>query len=235
MIKQGSILTVILLLLTASGFSQSAFNLEQYHVVNSGRPYLYMPVMHYLHSSNWYAEARYNYEDAETFSLYLGKAITGGKNLNYSIIPMLGGSVGRFQGVSTGLNVDLDYNKFFFSSQSQFSRSTSQHGEYFLYSWSEIGYQGLKWLYAGLSVQHTHDRFSGNTVQPGMMVGFTFNRFTIPVYTFDPFNNNGRNFIVGVTMAWKSTKKKQPAAYPLVQGDQVLLTRADADIDFITQ
>jgi hypothetical protein len=41
------------------------------------------------------------------------------------------------------------------------------------------------------------------------MVGFTFNRFTIPVYTFEPFNAT-RSFIVGVTMEWKGKKKKQP-------------------------
>jgi hypothetical protein len=108
------------------------------------------------------------------------------------------------------------------------------YGEYFLYSWSEIGYQGFKWLYAGLSVQHTHDRLAGNELQSGMMVGFTFNRFTIPVYTFNPFNNDGRSFIVGFTMAWKQTRKKQPA-YPIVKSDQLLPDQADADIDLITQ
>jgi len=153
--------------------------------------------------------------------------------VNYSIVPMLGGSVGRFQGVSAGLNMDMDYKKFFFSSQSQYSRSTNLYGEYFLYSWSEIGYQGFKWLYAGFSVQHTHDRFAGNELQPGMMIGFTFKRFTIPVYTFDPFNNN-RNFIVGFTMAWKQAKKKKPA-YPIVKSDQLLTDQADADIDLISQ
>ena len=234
MIKHASILILTILLLNGTGFSQSELNLDQYHIVNPGQPYQYMPVMHYQHARKWYAEARYNYEDAETFSLYLGKAITGGKSLNYSIVPMLGGSVGRFQGVSTALNIDMDYHKFFFSSQSQYSRSTIQYGEYFLYSWSEIGYQGLKWLYAGLSVQHTYDRLAGNELQPGMMIGFTFNKFTIPVYTFDPFNNNGRNFVVGVTMSWKSQRKKQPA-YPIVQSDQSLVDQAAPDIDIITQ
>jgi hypothetical protein len=50
-----------------------------------------------------------------------------------------------------------------------------------------------------------------------MMIGFTFNKFTIPVYTFDPFGN-GRNFIVGFNMAWKYTRKKQPA-FPVVKSD----------------
>jgi hypothetical protein len=215
MIKYASILLMALLLIKKPGFGQSEVTLEQYHIINTGQPSMYMPVMHYQHAKNWYAEARYNYEDAETFSLYLGRAFTGEKNsLNYSIVPMLGGSMGRWQGISTGLNIDIDLNNFFFSSQSQYSRSTSLYGDYFVYNWSEVGYQSLKWLYAGLSMQHTHDRFIGNDLQPGFMVGFTFNRFTIPLYTFKPFNNS-RNFIVGVTMEWKSKKKRQPA---LVKG-----------------
>jgi hypothetical protein len=216
MIKYSAILLITLFLQNA-GFGQSEVTLEQYHVVNTAQPYLYMPVMHYQHRRNWYAEARYNYEDAETFSLYLGRAFTGGKSLNYSLVPMLGGSVGRFNGISTGLNIDLELNKFFFSSQSQYSRSTSGYGDHFVYNWSELGYQSLKWLYAGLSFQHTHDRLTGNDLQPGLMIGFTFNRFSIPIYTFDPFNN-GRNFIVGLTMAWKHSKRKQPA-YPVVKGE----------------
>src|SRR4051812_15411399 len=105
MIKYAAILLFALVLLSNRGVSQSTMNFEQYHVVSPGQPYLYMPVMQYQHAKNWYAEARYNYEDQETFSLYLGKAFTIGKNdLRGSLVPMLGGSVGRFSGISTGLN-----------------------------------------------------------------------------------------------------------------------------------
>lgn len=211
------ILIVSVLLMSGAGFGQANINFEQYHVVDPHQLYTYMPVMHYQTKSNWYGEARYNYEDVETFSLFLGRAFTGGNDLNFSVVPMLGGSVGKFKGVSTGLNVDMDYNKFFFSSQSQYSMPANPYGRYFWYSWSEVGYQSMKWLYAGLSVQHTHDRLTGDDLQPGMMIGFTFNKFTIPVYTFDPFGN-GRNFIVGFNMAWKHTRKKQ-AAWPVVKND----------------
>ncbi|OQP52702.1 hypothetical protein [Niastella populi] len=206
-----SILMIALVFTCNRALAQSEVMFEQYHVINTGQPSLYMPVMHYQHSKNWYAEARYNYEDVETFSLYLGRAFNGGKNaFNYSVVPMLGGSLGRWQGISTGLNIDVDLNDFFFSSQSQYSRSTGLYGDYFVYNWSEVGYQSLKWLYAGLSLQHTHERFAGSELQPGFMVGFTFNRFTIPLYTFEPFNS-GRNFIIGVTMEWTHKKRKQPA------------------------
>lgn len=207
MIKHYAILLLAMVLIGGALSGQSGISLEQYRIINTGQPSLYMPVMHYQHAKNWYAEARYNYEDEETFSLYLGRAFTGETNtFNYSIVPMLGGSMGRWKGVSTGLNINVDIDKFFFSSQSQYSRSTNTYGDHFVYDWSEVGYQSLKWLYAGLSLQHTHDRAIGHDIQPGFMVGFTFNRFTIPIYTFEPFNGE-RNFIVGVTMEWKNKKK----------------------------
>src|SRR5262245_25135204 len=115
------ILIISMLLLSGAGFGQANINFEQYHVVDPNQFYTYMPVMHYQTKNNWYGEARYNYEEMETFSLFLGRAFTGGNDLNFSLVPMLGGSVGKFKGVSTGLNVDMDYNKFFFSSQSQYS------------------------------------------------------------------------------------------------------------------
>lgn len=193
-------------------FAQSKITFEQYRIINTGQSPGYMPIMQYQHPKNWYAEARYNYEDAETFSLYLGRAFTGGTHtLNYSIVPMLGGSMGRWQGISTGLNINVDLNNFFFSSQSQYNIHDQPPGMAITSYMTGANwvYQSLKWLYAGLSLQHTHDRLIGHDVQPGFMVGFTFNRFTIPVYTFEPFSN-GRNFIVGVTMEWKNKKKKQP-------------------------
>jgi len=205
MIKSSSILFASLLFIRSAGLGQGKLNFEQYHVVNPHQLYTYMPVMHYQTNSNWYGEARYNYEAAETFSLYLGRAFTGGNDLDFSFVPLLGGSVGKFKGVSTGLNVDLDYNKFFFSSQSQYSMPVNRCGRPFWYSWSELGYQSIKWLYAGLSVQYTHTRYTSDELQPGMMIGFVFNKFTIPVYTFDPFSN-GRNFIVGFNMAWNNKK-----------------------------
>src|SRR5262245_23424040 len=96
----------------ASGQTQGGF--EQYHFVGVNQPYTYMPVVHLQTRSNWYTEARYNYEDLQTVSLYVGKTFTGNNRLSYSLTPMLGGVAGRFNGVSTGLNVDLEYDKFFF-------------------------------------------------------------------------------------------------------------------------
>jgi hypothetical protein len=214
MIRRHYILLALLLFVCRLGFSQSEISLEQYQYVGNTQAYTYMPVMHFQNKRNWYAEARYNYEDLQTFSLFLGKSFSGDKELSYSFTPLLGGSVGRFNGISTGMNLDVGYNKFFFSTQSQYSFSTDHLSNDFLYNWSEIGFQGLKWLYAGLSVQQSYDKFSGNVLEQGVLVGFTFNKFTVPVYTFAPFNKD-RYFIIGFNYALTqkaSTRKNFPVA-----------------------
>jgi hypothetical protein len=207
---------IVCLFLYRTAFCQNEVSLEQYHFVSSAQPYTYMPVMHFRNTKNWYAEARYNYEDQQTFSLFLGKAFTGDQALSWSLVPLIGGSVGRFNGVSTGLNIDLEYNNFYFSAQSQYSVSTSMYKNQFLYSWSEVGYQSLRWLYAGVSLQHTHDRIEGNMLDPGVLVGFTFNKFTIPVYSFVPYNKE-RYFIVGLNI--ELNHKKSSKNYPVVRAE----------------
>src|SRR5687767_13080688 len=197
------------------GNSQAEMSLEQYHYMGNTQTYTYMPIMHFQNKKNWYAEARYNYEDMETFSLFLGKAFEWGNNLSGTCTPLLGGSLGRFKGISTGLNIDLEYDKFFFSTQSQYSFATDRVSTDFMYYWSEVGYQGLSWLYAGWSMQQTYDPFSGSLLEHGALIGFTFNRFTVPVYTFAPFKKD-RYFIVGLNFAWDRPAPKS-ANFPVVK------------------
>jgi hypothetical protein len=204
-----SFLILSVLVFNSPVHSQAEAVVEQYHFAGKGMPYLFMPVAHFQSARNWYAEARYNYEDIETFSLHFGKSFTGDKRLSYSLTPLLGASVGRYKGVSTGLNVDLEFEQFFFSAQSQYSMATARgkRGDNFFYSWSEAGYQPLNWLYAGASFQQTWTSYE-KLLEPGMLVGFSFNRFSIPLYGFDLFDNNNRYFIIGLTVSWQGKKKE---------------------------
>jgi hypothetical protein len=218
MITTAYILTALALLMGQAGFSQTEVSLEQYHYMGNSQAYTYMPVMHIQDKRNWYAEARYNYEDLQTFSLYMGRSFTGDRDLKYTATPLLGGSVGRFKGVSAGLNLDLEYYNFYLSAQSQYSFSTNSLSEDFMYYWSEAGYQALNWLYAGISWQQTRGQYSGNLLEKGLLIGFSFKQFTVPVYAFTPFNKD-RYFILGFTYSWasKRTERKNP---PVVKGDR---------------
>lgn len=199
---------IILSLIPFLTTAQSKTSIEQYHVAGNNRNYMPMSIAHFQNDKKWYAEGRYNYEESETFSLYVGKTFSRENNLSYSLTPLLGGALGNFNGVSAGLNMDFDYNRFSFSGQSQYSFSTDQRADNFFYNWSELVYQPLGWLYGGVSVQNTHLYKTETVYEPGVLLGITFRNLTIPMYTFAPFKKN-RYFILGLTIEWEKSKEKR--------------------------
>lgn len=173
-----------------------------------------VPVGYVQSVNNWYAELRYNYEDAKTLSLYGGKNFSGGNNLEYSITPMAGFSTGRFTGVSLAINADAEWNKFFLSSQTQYSiavkkydsASVKKNAENFFFSWTELGYNISAHFFAGLSMQYTRQT-GENDFEPGFLAGLNFKNLSFPFYVFSPFRAD-RYFVFGVNYEFSLKRKK---------------------------
>lgn len=193
---------IAFLLLPILALAQAESSIEQYHVVGYSRNYTPMSIAHFQNDKKWYAEGRYNYEDVQTFSFYVGKTFSKANDLSYSVTPLIGGAFGTFNGVSTGINMDFDYRRFFFSTQSQYSFSTDHRTSNFFYNWSELAYQPLKWFYGGVSVQHTRLYQAERLFEAGVLVGFSFRNLTVPFYTFAPFKKE-RYFMLGLTIEWE--------------------------------
>ena len=64
-------------------------------------------------------EARYNYEDRETFSGWVGYNFTGGNKFEYTITPMIGGVVGLSDGMAPGIEITLSFKGFEFYSEAE--------------------------------------------------------------------------------------------------------------------
>ena len=61
---------------------------------------------------NWlHLEARYNYENLRTGSLWVGYNFSVGKTLSLSVTPMIGGIFGRTNGIAPGCEAVLTYKK----------------------------------------------------------------------------------------------------------------------------
>ncbi len=173
---------------------------EQYCYLSQRGTITVVPIIHYQSFTNWYVEARYNYEAAKSLSLYVGKIFSKEGKFSYSITPLLGGITGMFKGGSAGLNVTMDIGKLFFASQSQFTSPAGGEQSGFIFSWSELAYQPLKWVYAGLALQHTRYLQTGaKSVEPGVVVGFSVGLWTFPLYAFSPMAND-RYFIAGINL-----------------------------------
>jgi hypothetical protein len=196
------------LLITIHSTAQSTFGYQQYSFVGVGQPLAPMPIAHYESGSKWYTEARYNYDEWNTFSINTGKTFSSGNDVTYSLTPMVGAMAGTLVGGSVSLNTDINYSRINFSSQSQYSFSAQTNLDNYFYSWAEISYQPLSWVYAGLSLQHTHARKSAGIAEPGFLLGFTYKEWTFPLYSFNSFTNQ-RYFIVGFCYELQKIRKQK--------------------------
>ena len=70
-------------------------------------------------------EARYNYENLRTGSLWFGRNFSVGKNLVFAITPMIGGVFGRTNGIAPGCEASLAYKKLELSVSNEYVFDTS--------------------------------------------------------------------------------------------------------------
>ncbi len=71
-------------------------------------------------------EARYNYENLHTGSLWAGYNFTAGKTLQLAVTPMIGGVFGRTTGIAPGCEFSLTYKKLSFSSSNEYVFDTTE-------------------------------------------------------------------------------------------------------------
>jgi hypothetical protein len=199
--KRRLLLTITLCGLLLKGFSQSNGTFEQDNYLGESRPFCWVPVLSYCTSDNWYVEARANYEAINSASLYFGKPFKKKALISYSITPIAGFVMGAFTGGSVGANVEMDYKKISFSSQSQYSFSIENRTTNFTYSWSDLTYQLKECVSAGVSLQQTRGLF-----EKGILVRGVYKNLSIPLYVFNPTTNE-RYFVLGLNVEWGHEKK----------------------------
>ena len=65
-------------------------------------------------------EARYNYEDRDTGSLWVGCNFSGGETVEWELTPILGGVFGNTTGVAPGYEGSLAWRKLEFYSEGEY-------------------------------------------------------------------------------------------------------------------
>jgi hypothetical protein len=194
--KRRLLLTMALSGLSLKGFDQATGTAEQYFYLGKNRPLSWVPILTYHTPSDWYVEARGNYEANNSASLYFGKTFKKTALISYSIIPIAGLVMGGFDGGSVGANVALDYKKISFSSQSQYTFSIQNQAANFTYSWSDLSYQLREWVSAGVSLQQT-----GRLFEKGILIRGVYKKFSVPLYVFNP-STSERYFVLGLNLEW---------------------------------
>lgn len=131
-------------------------------------------------------EARYNYENQQTGSLWAGYNFSAGKKLQLAVTPMIGGVFGLTTGVAPGCEFSLTYKKLQFSSSSEYVFDTSDRTGSFFYSWPELTYSLFDWLKVGAVAQRTKAYHTGLDTQRGFLVGVSHKQWEFTTYVFNP-------------------------------------------------
>lgn len=135
-------------------------------------------------------EARYNYENLETGSVWIGYNFSGGKNLEWQLTPMLGGVFGNTTGIAPGYKLALTWWKLEFSSEGEFVFDTGNPEGRFFYNWSELSVSPWDWLRLGIVGQRTRAYQTDVDIQRGLLLGFSYKEADFTTYVFNPDRND---------------------------------------------
>ena len=87
--------------------------------------------------------ARYNYEDKETGSRWVGYNFSTGDRLALEVTPMIGGVFGNTTGVAPGYKASLAWRRVELSTEGEYVFDTKDHTGNFFYSWMELTYSPI--------------------------------------------------------------------------------------------
>jgi hypothetical protein len=154
------------------------------YIVPDSREYI-QPTLNVDHGK-LHLEARYNYEDIETGSLWVGCNFGGGEKLTWELTPMLGGVFGHTTGVAPGYKGSLSWWKLELYSEGEFVVDTGNHENNFFYNWSELTISPLSWFKVGLVTQRTRLYHTDREIQRGVLAGFMFPHVDFVTYLLNP-------------------------------------------------
>jgi hypothetical protein len=122
-------------------------------------------------------EARYNYEDLETGSAWVGYNFNGG---------MLGGVFGDTTGIAPGYKGSLSWWKLELYSEGEYVVDTGDSSGSFFYNWSELTLAPVNWLRLGMVTQRTRAYKTDREIQRGFLVGLSYRKASFTTYVFNP-------------------------------------------------
>jgi hypothetical protein len=145
-------------------------------------------------------EARYNYEDRDSASAFVGWNLAFGTAVTLQLTPMFGIVGGNTEGIIPALEAELTWRGLELYAEGEYVTQVGRGGDPFFYNWSEASFWVADWIRAGLVTQRTRVRDAPRDIQRGLLVGLAGSRLEGTVYYFNPGSDD--HFLVtsfGVT------------------------------------
>ena len=131
-------------------------------------------------------ETRYNYEDRDSTSFFVGANFEFGDKVKLGLTPMIGGLVGQTDAIVPGLEIDLSIGLFEAYGEAEYVFDLDDSSSKYFYMWSELSVWPTEWLRAGVVTQRTRVYQTERDIQRGLLVGVSLKKLEGTVYLFNP-------------------------------------------------
>ena len=131
-------------------------------------------------------EARFNYEELDTGSLWLGANFSGGERLAWEFTPMIGGVFGGITAIAPGAKASLSWRALELYGEGEYIIDTEAHDDRFFYMWSEFSVAPGDHFRFGLVTQRTRAYQTDRDIQRGLLAGVSFEHINLTGYVFNP-------------------------------------------------
>jgi hypothetical protein len=144
-------------------------------------------------------EARYNYEELKTGSVWFGYNFSTGEKLKFEVTPMLGGVFGDITGIAPGYTITVRYRSIELSTQAEYFFDAGTRAGDFFYSWSELSASPADWFRVGRLVERTQASGSNSDVRRGPLIGFKYKDVDLTTCWLAPGSSEA-TFVFAVTV-----------------------------------
>jgi hypothetical protein len=131
-------------------------------------------------------ESRYQYEDRNSTSMFLGWNLAFGDAVKLSFTPMFGGVFGQTAAVVPALEADITWRRFEAYTEGEYVIDAGDRSSSFLYNWSEVSVWATEWLRGGIVTQRTRVLRTPRDIQRGLLIGAAVSRIESAFYLFNP-------------------------------------------------
>ncbi|HEV8201966.1 MAG TPA: hypothetical protein VGS03_18285 [Candidatus Polarisedimenticolia bacterium] len=131
-------------------------------------------------------EGRFNYEDRDTVSFFVGWNWSTGKTVELTVTPMLGAAAGDTDAVVPGLELSLAWKQLDYYLEGEVLFDLHDHADDFVYGWSELGWTPYDWLRVGFVGQRTRTYDTGLDIQRGLLFQGLAGGWSFGVDWFNP-------------------------------------------------
>lgn len=139
----------------------------------------------YADRGQLHLEARYNYEDLETASVFVGWKLPIEGEISGGVTPMLGGVFGDTDGVAPAAEASLAWRRLAWYVEAEYVLDAHDSDDDFFYSWSTLTYGITDSLRAGLVMERSKLVDTAREVQPGLAVEFKMRHTGVSLYAYD--------------------------------------------------